>query len=167
MAVLVFGFVVAVLDQVTKYAVRMSFAVGESRPVVPGLFDLTYVKNTGAAWGILGGQNSWLIILSIIMLLAMLIFRRSFLTDTWEHRISLGLILGGIVGNLLDRLRLGFVSDFLDFYWKGHHWPAFNIADAAICVGVGLYIVSSFWINSHPLNGASLKQAKDDPAKTG
>ena len=157
MLVLILGLVITVLDQVTKYVVRLTFAVGESHPVIHGFFDLTYVRNTGAAWGILGGQNASLTILSIVMLAAILIFRRSFLSDTWEHRLALGLMVGGIVGNLMDRLRLGWVTDFLDFYCRGYHWPSFNVADAAICVGVGIYILSSMWLVSHPLHESRLK----------
>ena len=146
------GLIVAVLDQYTKQLVRWNFALGESHPVIAGFFDLTYVRNPGAAWGILGGQNGFLMILSVIMLVLMFVFRKTFLTHALEHRISLGLLTGGVVGNLMDRVRQSWVTDFLDFHWHGHHWPAFNIADAAICTGVGLYILSSLWLASHPLN---------------
>lgn len=149
---LVVAVIIALSDQWTKAIVRATFALGESRPVIDGLFNLTYVRNTGAAWGILGGQNTSLTLLSLVMLLLMIMFRRSFLGDTWEHRLALGLMIGGIVGNLLDRVRLGWVTDFFDFYVKGWHWPAFNIADAAICTGVGIYILSAFWVAQHPLN---------------
>jgi signal peptidase II len=157
MRVLLTGLLIAVLDQLTKQLVRLDFAVHESRPVIDGFFSLTYVRNTGAAWGLFGGQNTILILLSVVMLAAMVIFRRSFLSRTWEHRLALGLLIGGIVGNLFDRMRLGWVTDFLDFYWKGYHWPAFNIADAAICVGVGLYILSSLWVAGHPLHESRIK----------
>jgi signal peptidase II len=169
MLVLLLGLIIAVLDQVTKYVVRLTFAVGESRPVLHGFFDLTYVRNTGAAWGILGGQNASLTILSIVMLAAILLFRRSFLSDTWEHRVALGLMVGGIVGNLMDRLRLGWVTDFLDFHVKGYHWPSFNVADAALCIGVGIYILSALWLAGHPLhesrlkNGSSVKPSGKKP----
>ncbi|HMP76757.1 MAG TPA: signal peptidase II [Kiritimatiellia bacterium] len=149
---LVVAAVIALSDQWTKAVVRAGFALGESRPVIDGFFNLTYVRNTGAAWGIFGGQNTYLTILSIVMLVVMVCFRRSFLGDTWEHRLALGLMIGGIVGNLHDRIRLGWVTDFFDFYIRGWHWPAFNIADAAICTGVGIYIISAFWISKHPLN---------------
>ncbi|NCC53144.1 MAG: signal peptidase II [Spartobacteria bacterium] len=144
MTALCIGIVIALLDQVTKYYVRNGFALGESIVVIPGLMSLTYLRNTGAAWGMLGGQNGALTILSVVMLFIMVIFRRSFLNDTLSHRIALGLMLGGIVGNLVDRIRLGWVTDFLDFYIGSHHWPCFNIADAAICVGVGIYIITSW-----------------------
>ncbi len=157
MMVLLLGFSIAVLDQVTKHLIRTQFFVGESRPVVEGFFNLTFVRNTGAAWGMLGGQNTSLTILSIVMLIVILIFRRSFLSDTWEHRLALGLMIGGIVGNLMDRLRLGWVTDFLDFHWRGHHWPSFNVADSAICIGVGIYVLSALWVAGHPLNESRLK----------
>ena len=152
MLALIVAILVTVSDQWTKLVVRADFALGESRPVIDGFFNLTYVRNTGAAWGILGGQNTWLTMLSVVMLVLMVIFRRSFLSDTWEHRLALGLMLGGILGNLMDRVRLGWVTDFFDFYLGSWHWPAFNIADAAICTGVGIYILSAFWVHQHPLN---------------
>jgi signal peptidase II len=68
-------------------------------------------------------------------------FRRGFLPPGWLGRMILGLLAGGIVGNLIDRVRLGYVVDYLDFHWHGHHFPAFNVADASICIGVGLYMV--------------------------
>jgi signal peptidase II len=157
MWVLALGFIIAVLDQATKQVVRMTFTVGESRPIIHGFFDLTYVRNTGAAWGILGGQNASLTILSMVMLAIILVFRRSFLSDTWEHRVALGFMVGGIVGNVMDRLRLEWVTDFLDFHWKGYHWPSFNVADAAICLGVGIYILSATWLAGHPLHESRLK----------
>ena len=135
--------VIAVSDQVTKQLVRDSFLLGESRVVVDGFFNLTYVRNTGAAWGLFGGQNVWLTILSVVMLAVLIIYRRSFLSDAVLHRVAFGLMIGGIIGNLLDRVRMEFVTDFLDFYWRGHHWPAFNIADSAICVGVTIYMVTT------------------------
>ena len=112
--------------------------------------DLTYLRNTGAAWGMLGGQNAFLIIFSVVMLALMVIFRKAFLSNTLDHRIALGLMAGGILGNLLDRLRLGWVTDFLDLYIKEWHWPAFNIADMAICMGVGIYLITSTWQVKHP-----------------
>lgn len=161
---LIIAVIIALADQWTKDAVRASFALGESRPIIEGFFSFTYVRNTGAAWGILGGQNTSLTILSVVMLAAMVIFRRAFLSDTWEHRLALGLMLGGIVGNLMDRVRLGWVTDFFDFYVSVYHWPAFNIADAAICVGVGIYILSAFWVAQHPLNERRQREGEAPPA---
>lgn len=167
MLALVIGIVVTVLDQITKYVIRDSFALGETRPVIDGFMNLTYLRNTGAAWGMLGGQNGPLIILSFVMLALLVIFRRSFIVDCTIHRVAMGLMLGGILGNLIDRLRLGWVTDFLDFYVNGYHWPSFNVADAAICTGVGLYVISSWWIAQHPLREASNKGGLELPRDTG
>lgn len=145
MLVLLLSVAIVILDQVTKQWVAMRFYLGESLPVVPGWFNLVHVRNTGAAWGMLGGLNGLLVLLSLVVLLVLIFFRRSFLTDSLIHRLALALMIGGIVGNLLDRVRLQYVVDFLDFCWRNHHFPAFNVADSAICVGVGLYMVSALF----------------------
>jgi signal peptidase II len=145
MLVLLLSVAIVILDQVSKQWVTARFSLGESLPVMPGLFNLTYVRNTGAAWGILGGMNGLLVALSVVVLVVLVFFRRGFLTDSLVHRLALSLMIGGIVGNLLDRLRLQYVVDFLDFHWGIHHFPAFNVADSAICVGVGLYMITSLF----------------------
>jgi signal peptidase II len=147
--------VLVVADQVTKQIVRDRFALGESRSVIDGFFSLTYVRNTGAAWGLFSSQNTWLTVLSVVMLVLLVVYRRSFLGDRILHRIALGLMIGGIVGNLMDRVRLGWVTDFLDFNLWGYAWPAFNIADAAICTGVGLYVLTSIG-RSRPDDGTPM-----------
>lgn len=144
MLVLLLAFTVAAADQWTKLVIRDSFAYGELRPVIAGFFNLTYVRNTGAAWGLFGGHNNLLVLLSLVMLAALALFRHSFLTNSRSHRIALGCMVGGIVGNLMDRVRLGYVVDFLDFRFGGRPFPAFNIADSAICIGVGIYVITSF-----------------------
>jgi signal peptidase II len=141
---LLIAILITIADQWSKQVVRDGFYYGESRSVVEGFFHLTYVRNTGAAWGILGNYTHILTGISIIMLVAMVIYRRSFINDTKSHRLALGLLVGGIVGNLMDRIRLGFVTDFFDFFIGSWHWPCFNIADAAICTGVGIYLLSAF-----------------------
>jgi len=143
MLALILCMAIVVSDQLTKEVVQRVFAYGESVPIIPGFFNLVYVRNTGAAWGMFGHMNVFLCLLSIGMLVALVRFRRSFLNDSILHRITLGLMLGGIIGNLMDRIRLMWVVDFLDFHIGVHHWPSFNIADSAICVGVGLYIITS------------------------
>jgi signal peptidase II len=144
MLILCLSFSIALLDQVTKYLIRQKLLVGHIT-IIPDFFDICYVQNTGAAWGIMQGLNSWLVILSIVMLGVIVIFRKSILQDTFVHRIATGLMIGGIVGNLVDRVRLGYVVDFLHFFWRNHHFPSFNVADSAICVGVTLYIISQFF----------------------
>ncbi|NQU40706.1 MAG: signal peptidase II [Lentisphaerae bacterium] len=140
---------IAVLDQASKYLIRDRFHVGDFIPVIPRFFDLHYVQNTGAAWGLFAGFSHWLVLVSVVMLVVLVVFRRSIMTDSLIHRCATALMIGGIVGNLIDRVRLGYVVDFLDFYWieRGgpHHFPAFNVADSAICIGVGLYILTQVW----------------------
>ncbi len=145
MLVLCISLVVTFLDQVTKYAVTCNVAFGDQIPLIPGLLNLTYVRNTGAAWGIFAGFSGMLIVLSFVMLSLLIFCRRHFMEDTLIHKISMGLIISGIVGNLIDRVRLEYVVDFIDFYWflTDSHFPSFNVADSAICVGVGLYLIST------------------------
>ena len=140
LAVLV-GTWVAVLDQVTKEWIRGSMGLHESFCVWSGFFDVTYVKNTGAAWGMFSNHNALLALLAVVMLGLLVGFRRRLLPTGRGGDVILGLLCGGIVGNLLDRLRLDYVTDFLDFYVGGWHWPAFNIADAAICAAVVFFLV--------------------------
>lgn len=142
MPVLCLSFAIVLLDQFTKHLVETGLDRLAGVDVVAGLFSLHYVQNTGAAWGILQGLNGWLVLLSFVIVTLLVVFRRHFVADTILARLTAGLILGGIVGNLIDRMRLGYVVDFLDFHVGGHHFPAFNIADSAICVGVGLYLIA-------------------------
>ncbi len=150
--------IITVLDQATKWWVRAEFALNESRVVVPGFFNFTYLRNPGAAWGLFGGHNTFLTVLSLVMLAVICLFRRSFLSDTWYHRLALGLMCGGIIGNLMDRVRWGYVVDFLDVHLAGYHWPVFNIADSAICVGVGIYVATSWRSNAPSTPPKELKQ---------
>ena len=131
------------LDRVSKDAVLERFVLGESKEVIPGFFNLTLIQNTGAAWGILRGQGLWLTLLAFTALFFLLVMRRHFTYVGILPRIALGLLLGGITGNLSDRLIYGSVVDFLDFYIGTLRWPAFNVADSSICIGVGLYLIHS------------------------
>ena len=144
MLMLLLCFGIALADQVGKYAIRTSLPLGASIPVIDNFFNITHVRNTGAAWGMLGGFNTWLTLLSIIMLVLLILCRRAFIGGIAMNRWALGCMLGGIVGNMVDRIRLTFVIDFLDFHLGRYHFPSFNIADTAICVGVGLYMLAVF-----------------------
>jgi signal peptidase II len=137
---------VAVLDQLTKWLVVRFIGSEESRVIINGFFSLVNWSNTGAAWGMFQNYNLVLAVISLLTVLALYLFRRSFPLSRWGSRIAFGLIVGGIIGNLIDRIRVGYVIDFLFFYIGQYHWPAFNVADSAICVGVGLYIILS-WRN--------------------
>ncbi len=126
--ILVFGF-----DQLTKFWIRTSFSPASSRPVLPGIFHLTFVTNTGSAFGLFQGGGFFFILLSIITIIILVIL-------AWQKRksfsplvkLSFGFLLGGVSGNLMDRLRFGAVVDFLDF----RIWPVFNVADSCITLGV-------------------------------
>lgn len=144
MLILILSITIAILDQFTKHLIRSHMTIGDMITVIPGFFSITYIRNTGAAWGMMSGLNSLLIGLSIIMLAILIIFRSSFITDTLIHKIAAGLMIAGIVGNLIDRMRLGYVVDFLHFYIGKYQFPSFNVADSAICIGVALYIFSQF-----------------------
>ena len=143
MLALLIGLAIVLLDQLTKQWIRSIFVYGESRPVIDGFFNLVYVRNDGAAWNILSGQSIILILISVVVLVLLIIYRRSFLQEQFSHRILLGLMVGGIVGNLIDRIRFGWVTDFLDFQFGTYHYPSFNVADSAICIAVGLYIITN------------------------
>jgi signal peptidase II len=125
---------VIVLDQLTKHLVRSGLALGEAIPA-EGFFQLVHVQNTGAAFGILDDARSWLIALATIAFIAVIWLtatRRVAFLNTVLGRLTLGLIAGGILGNLIDRIYYGYVTDFL----KAGPWPVFNIADSAITIGV-------------------------------
>lgn len=155
MLILCLSFFIALLDQITKYLIQQKLLTGQI-VIIPGFFDLSYVQNTGAAWGIMQGFNGGLVILSIVMLAVLIIFRRSILQDCMIHRIATGLMIGGIVGNLVDRVRLGYVVDFLHFFWRNHHFPSFNVADSAICVGVALYMITQILEARQRVDGEAL-----------
>ncbi len=143
MLVLLIGLAILFLDQLTKQAVRANFIYGESLPVIDGFFNLVYVRNDGAAWNILSGHGIILILISIAVLVLLLVYRRSFLQEQFSHEILLGLMIGGIAGNLIDRIRFGWVTDFLDFQFGSYHYPSFNVADSAICIAVVLYVLTN------------------------
>ena len=138
---------IVALDQLSKWLVVCSIRPEETRVVISGFFSLVNWRNTGAAWGIFRDYNFVLTAISLLTVLALYLFRHSFQLNRPGPRQALGLIAGGIIGNLIDRIRVGSVIDFLSFYVGEYHWPAFNVADSAICVGVGLYIIMS-WRNA-------------------
>ena len=142
MPVLLLSFAIVLLDQVAKHLVETQLPRDSGLPIIPGFFDLHYVQNTGAAWGMLQGMNGLLVAFSFVVMILLIIWRRQLLGDTGVARVAAGMILGGIIGNLIDRVRLSYVVDYLDFFFRGHHFPAFNVADAAICIGVGLYLLT-------------------------
>ena len=139
---------VVILDQATKALVMAYFNLYELQPVIPGLFNLTYLTNTGAAFGMLAvAQSVWRQVFFVgvaVAAIGVMVFSyKQFRSQGRIFAHAIGLIAGGAVGNLIDRLRFGAVVDFLDFHLGAHHWPAFNVADSAITVGVGLFILGT------------------------
>lgn len=138
--------VVIVADQVTKLYIMRTMRLHESISIIPNLFSLTYIRNPGAAFGLLAGSSNTfrmvffgLTSIFALGLLGTILLRMP--ERDWMGRLSVAGILGGAIGNLIDRLRYGEVIDFLDFYLDSYHWPAFNIADSAITVGVTFLII--------------------------
>ena len=132
---------IAALDQFSKWLVVRAISPAETCVVINGSFSLVNWRNTGAAWGILQRYNLMLTAVSVLTVLVLWWFRHSFPLKRPAARLALGLIAGGIIGNVIDRVRLGSVVDFLYFYVGRYHWPAFNVADSSICIGVGLYVI--------------------------
>lgn len=132
-----------VLDQLTKWATLAFIPLNHEVPIIPGFFNLVHVLNTGSAFGLMKGWFNFHIVFAAAMTVVMfwLLFRKT--TDNLS-RLAAALILAGIFGNIMDRLRLGHVIDFLDFYIGDYHWPAFNVADSAIVIAVGLFLWASF-----------------------
>jgi signal peptidase II len=147
------AFSVFALDQLTKEAVLKYLGYAQERIIINGFFKLVHWHNTGAAWSLFYGKNPMLAIISLMALLGLFLWRHHFDTKTILGQISLGLIFGGILGNLFDRLHPDrqHVIDFIRFYVERRSgsevgFPAFNVADSAICVGVGLMFLLS-WRN--------------------
>ncbi|NLV97589.1 MAG: signal peptidase II [Desulfovibrionales bacterium] len=142
--------IIFILDQATKVWVQFTIPVWEKGlTIIPGFFDIVHILNRGAAFGFLNRhdidwQRPFFIIVSLIAMAIIASLARSKEDDGPFYSAGLGLILGGALGNLLDRIRMGQVVDFLDFYLGDWHWPAFNIADSAICVGAACLLISFY-----------------------
>lgn len=141
---ILFGTIAAfglIFDQITKLYVDRTMQLFQSIPVVDNFFHITYVRNRGAAFSFLS-HASWrlpfFIAVSLIASIVIVIAYNKLRDDQKLAQVSLAMIFSGAVGNLIDRVRLGEVIDFLDAHWYQHHWPAFNVADSLICVGVFL-----------------------------
>ncbi len=147
---------VAVADQLTKLAVYQLMPYGQSIPLT-GFFNLVHLWNTGAAFSFLADAGGWqryfFIVLTIVVsiCLAVMLCKPRY----WMESLAYSLILGGALGNGFDRIVRGFVVDYLDFYWQSWHWPAFNLADIGITIGVSLLLLSSL--------GAANQQEKTEP----
>jgi signal peptidase II len=152
---LIVSAVILVLDQVTKLYIDHRFALYESVTVIENFFHITYVRNKGAAFGILADSTirvPFFITVATIAALGILWYLRQLRKDQRLLQFALSLVFAGAVGNLIDRVRLGEVIDFLDVHWYHYHWPAFNVADSAITVGVGLLLLD-LWFEERRKKG--------------
>ena len=132
---------IIVLDQLTKIIVDRTMALHGTIPIIDGFFNLTYVRNTGAAFGMFSRSHQafrlpFLLLVSVVAIVFILTMLRRLRDQETGMITALAFILGGALGNLIDRLLHGEVIDFLDVYWSNYHWPAFNLADSFITVGV-------------------------------
>ena len=144
--------VTVILDQLSKAWILDNFQKYEVREIIPHFFNLVYVTNTGAAFSFLADVDSpwrhWFFLgIGGVAVVALTFYNRYLKAqgEKFYASIALGCIAGGAIGNVIDRIRFGAVTDFLDFYYKSYHYPSFNLADSFICVGAGLLIVLSFF----------------------
>ncbi|MBA3005671.1 MAG: signal peptidase II [Proteobacteria bacterium] len=161
---------VVVGDQLTKLWILNSFSLYESLEIIPGFFSLTYLTNKGAAFGFLAGQTgAWrhylFLVLGAVALMVIVIAWFRMRHAHWLYSISLPLIGGGALGNLIDRIRHGSVVDFLDVFIGTHHWPAFNVADSAISIGVAVFLLANILEDSEQ-GRSSVAGAKDGAGAT-
>lgn len=164
---LLLSLIVLILDQGSKWWVETRLSLFEVEPVIPNLLNLTHVQNTGVAFGMMAAHGdktgTWLL---IGLGLAALGFVAAYFywVPLWDRMLltALGLVVGGAIGNLIDRVQHGGVTDFIDFYYGTYHWHTFNIADSAISVGIGLMILSSF---RKPPEGAEEGSGDETPAR--
>ena len=142
------------LDQLTKEIVRRTLDLHESVTVVPHLVDFTHVRNTGAAFGLLNAadfpyKTALLVAIATAGLVGVAAYSASLAQHQLIARVGLSLIVGGAAGNLIDRIAVGYVVDFVDVYWGGWHFWAFNVADSAISIGVAIMILDMIGVGSH------------------
>ncbi len=141
------------LDQASKWIVSSLFSLHETLAVMP-YFNLTLAHNYGAAFSFLAGAGGWqrwfFIGLSLVISVALVVWLKKLSSHAKLEAVSISLILGGAIGNVIDRIYFGYVIDFLDVYYGAYHWPVFNIADSAICIGAGLLILDSFISKAEP-----------------
>lgn len=138
--------VILALDQLTKAIVRATLPLHASVPIVPGFMDLTHVRNTGAAFGLLSTadfpfKTVVIAFIAAAALVGVAMYAKSLAHHHVAARLGLALIIGGAAGNLIDRIVAGSVVDFVDVYWRTYHFWAFNVADSAITIGVAIMIL--------------------------
>lgn len=133
-----------ILDQVTKWQITVQMAEHQEIAIIPGFFSLQLVHNPGAAFGMLANQQWFFILAGALAVGGILFYLQRPEAKHWLPRLALGLLMGGAIGNLIDRVRFGKVVDFLLFYWRDYYFPNFNVADICITVGVTLLALHLF-----------------------
>lgn len=144
---------VLIFDQLTKAVVLHFVPLWDEKVILPGFFKIVHWQNTGAAWSSFSGKNAWLAIIAIVALVILFFSRHHFNSHTLLGQLAFGLVIGGIMGNLVDRIFRQHVVDFFRFYLQQRGgeesgFPAFNVADSAICIGVTLVFLIT-WRNEH------------------
>jgi signal peptidase II len=151
---LVVVLVLVIVDQVTKWQVVRAIPLHGGIEIVPGFLSITHVRNTGAAFGLLNAVDfpykpTVVVLLAVVALVAIAVYGGRFVSDSAMGRAGLALVLGGAIGNLIDRASKGYVVDFVDVYWRDWHFWAFNVADASITVGACLLILDMLTPGRH------------------
>ena len=132
------------LDILSKQLIQNNIEIGQSIPIIEGFFDITYVKNTGAAWSILEGKMLFFYLITIIGLIFMIYLLKN-IKDNIIEKYAIFMMLAGTIGNLYDRIVYQYVRDFLDFIIFGYDFPVFNLADSFLCIGVFILIISTLY----------------------
>jgi signal peptidase II len=154
------GLCVLVLDQVTKWWIRQTVQLYESIPVIESIFHITHVRNAGGAFGLFRDAAQafrvpFFLIVSVVAIGVLIAFVRRVSAEQRLLLAALGAIVGGACGNFVDRVMAGAVTDFLDFQIRGYHWPAFNVADSGITVGMVILVAYSFFVEEEPETSSS------------
>jgi signal peptidase II len=146
---------VFILDRASKLLIEVYLPLHNSKTIIPGFFDLAHTRNTGVAFGFFANTASpWvpqaLTLVSGCALLVILVFSLRNSTLNWKLQLGLMLVLGGAAGNLYDRLLYGYVTDFIEVYYRSYHWPTFNVADSSISTGIGLLLLETLTHRPQP-----------------
>lgn len=128
---------IVILDQLAKFLIKQSFQLNQSIPIIKNVFHLTYITNTGSAFGLFKGLNLFFMLFSAMVIVVIFYYMKKIKENEKTMKLAAGLLLGGTIGNLIDRLLYGAVTDFIDF----RIWPVFNIADSAVTISVVLLII--------------------------
>lgn len=151
---IIIAVLILVIDIITKLAIDSSFNLMETKAIITNFFSITKVYNYGASWSILSGYNLLLILIAIIILIILFIYQKKFNINK-RNTAAFGLLYGGIIGNLLDRIIYGYVIDFLDFKIFNYNFPVFNFAD--ICIVLGIFLLAIAIFKKEDLNEVSNK----------